>query len=40
MAVLPRQVVLLSVRPSVFDVEVSWSYRGLGWNFENNFTAD
>jgi len=25
-AVLPRQVVCLSVRPSVCDVEVSWSY--------------
>jgi len=34
LAVLPRQV----VRPSVCDVEVSWSYR---WEFvENNFTAD
>jgi len=37
-AVLPRQVVWLSVCPSVCDVEVSWSYR-LEF-LENNFTAD
>jgi len=37
-AVLPWQVVRLSVRLSVCDVEVSWSYR---LEFcENNFTAD